>query len=736
MIISTVPILHKIKHQEPIFTIHRSPKYFATGGINGEMKLWNSAYKHVKTVKKHTGSIASIRFSTDGRYVASAGDDGRVYIFDSDAENVIHTVKHSSDVTNIEWSADFLFSVDLDGFLIVTRLSDFSTALRVNNHHGSITGLCVSPDYHYACTYSEGILVLYKDLVLVKTLEIEKGIIMESLNSRLSFAPNSKFISVGLQFNQKSPTVDIFDTSLTRAFSLIGHAAPTEITAFCPLAFRHAAPRGHSACYYIIALASQDLSISLWSTASPRPFLLVKNFTEAPVLDLCWDGTTLYASSYDGIVKKLVFAPGELGEVTAPGEEEEEFELPFSTKNIELQKSRAARRERPDLNEKIARVPLGDFVINDQKLEEIIEDSRNKKPAAGAPNNASAAKDSKTNERAGATENAANSKTANAKKDEETAGSVAGNDPNANRLTITDGTNIKPNAKRLTPVMLERDEKVPVVVKSTGRSVVLFDTSIPERLRLAKTEPFKQTIGDFLIELNAASTKLTVQRNMKPFYAITALINKVCFNEKFLVVFTAHVQAYDLATGCLLLPYILVRAAYVDLMGDRLLIVNCSGDFSVVSLGGGRTRSGRLPRTKGLQRVALHGRYYILAEYTDGTVCYNKEMGLWMALDPPFNSITTAGTDFYNDTDETLSQLESSFANYRMFADQPRMRAVAKQFVGAVKRMGRLDSATEYKLAAMLRALGDKELVHALAEEMNEEVFLQRFVEKLLGEYE
>lgn len=651
--------------------------------MNGEMKIWDKHYRHLRTVKRHRGSVSTIRYSPCGTAVASAGDDGRVYVLDAESDTLLHSVKHNSDVTNVEWTGEYLLSADLDGMLVVSRRSDWSEARRITVFLGPITGLCGSSDGRWVCVYSEGILVLYRELIEVRRIVVEKGVIMESLNSRLSFAPNNRFFSVGLQFNQKTPTVDIFGTELERLFSLIGHAAPCEITSFCPQVFRGDGPDGWKGKYCVLAVASQDLSISFWCTANAVPFLLIKNFTEAPVLDMCWDGNILYTSSYDGTVKKIEFSAGELGEPTADNGEYEEISLPASRKSIELADTLSTRQERLDLAEKIEPVKLAELSVPDSQ-QQTVRDTTDELP---------------------------------------------------NRIDVTKIETEQP--KRITPVVLTgRSSAAPVTFKSAIRGVVLFDTKIPDKLRMAPSEPFKHRIGDFLIEVSADSSRLVVSRYDLPFFTISGNIAKVCFNETYLAVYTEHLQIYYIETGCLVLPFISTRISFLDLLGRRLLLVDTYGGFSLLDLKSKRGLSGHLYKTKGLCRVELHGKYCILAEYSDEIVFYDRRLGQWIQLNPKFDSIlTTALNPSAGGQDETLEQLECRFRAFVLVSDRYNIVVVAKRLIGLIKRIGSLDQKTEYLIENILGEIKEKDIQRKLVEEMNTEGFLQQTVDRVCDKY-
>ena len=686
MKVQTIPITHRIKHLQPIFTIDKGicqgEELFVSGGVNGEMKIWDSNYNHLKTIKKHAGSVTSVKFSLDGKLLASSGDDGKVFIFNTLDYEVLKTIKHSSDATHVEWSPDFLFSSDLDGQIIITRISDLSEFKKMNHHDEGILGIALSTDYKLFCSYSESKVVLYEDLNIKSERKIEKGVILENLNSKISFSPNNKFISLGLQFNKKRPTVDILDLNLESVFSLVGHAAPSEITCFCPFSFKKIQK------YYILAVASQDLSLSFWNTMNPKPFLLLKNFTESPVLDMFWDGLVLFVSSYDGIVKKITFEEKEFGIKIESDEIDQEFELPFNEKNIEMQKNYEKRMEKLDFNEKIELVKLTGFTVDGIKLEDYIKNVSNENSANTIQNNVKATVDSVDTSQAS-----------------------------------------KP--KRITPVMIDKPKSAPVYSKKENSTVVLYDINQPEKLKMSKMKPFKSVINDFTIKLDEDGG-VQIYRATRPFYGINGPCNKVCYNEEYLAIYTTHVQIYELSTGCLVLPFVFVRLSYLDLLDAKVLVVDVYGDFTVFDLEKNKSVKGKLAKTKDLTKIQLSKTHFLIAEYNNTEIVfYHKKMGIWLSINPGFNSITTNGVDFLKDNDDTMAELELSFVHFSLIGDNKNTVSVIKQFVSLIKRMKKLDEYAEYKIENMLSKINNMKTLDLILEELNREIFLQRFVFKM-----
>ena len=93
--------------------------------------------------------------------------------------------------------------------------------------------------------------------------------------------------------------------------SLVGHVTPIEVASFSPFAYRHGKDRREFQdqsnesvidSNYLVAVGSQDGSISLWSNTKDRPVAVLDGIFEHTVLDIAWtaDGMGIVAVSYDG----------------------------------------------------------------------------------------------------------------------------------------------------------------------------------------------------------------------------------------------------------------------------------------------------------------------------------------------------------------------------------------------------------------------------------------------------
>ncbi|TBU19459.1 hypothetical protein CWI42_020180 [Ordospora colligata] len=353
MRIVEMAIRHGTKRAKPIFSMDVHGAMIATCSLEGEVNVWDDKCRLSKTIKKHTGAVLCIRFNNDGKLLASGGDDRMVFVYTSDGDVVYSASEHESDVSNVMWTDRFLISAGYDGWVVLHDLKTFCVVKKMHSHEGQIKGIYIDKNHKYMCTQGEDGIVLYKDYEVVKKMDASKEMILESFFSRMGCSPDGRFFASGLSFNTKCNSVEVFDCELKSECSLIGHAAPCEAVAFNPNVYVA------SKRYYVMAVSSQDLSLSLWTSLSVKPFVLIKNLTKLPVLDMCWDkkGTKLYVCSYNGEVMKIEFDEGELGGV-GEGFDEEDEGIMFSVESKEMlsKTSLSVEDKHPENNKKVKKI--------------------------------------------------------------------------------------------------------------------------------------------------------------------------------------------------------------------------------------------------------------------------------------------------------------------------------------------------------------------------------------------
>ncbi|PIA58970.1 hypothetical protein AQUCO_00400080v1 [Aquilegia coerulea] len=364
-----------IKHEgSQIFSIDIQPGglRFATGGGDHKVRIWNmlcvgkesegdqSAERVLATLSDHFGSVNCVRWAKHGRYLASGSDDQMIHIHErkpgtgtsefgsgepADVENwkVAMTFRgHTADVVDINFAPDdtLLASGSLDNTVHIWNLSNGTCTTVLRGHSSLVKGVAWDPIGSFIATQSDDKTVIIwrtKDWSLCHRTD---GHWAKSLGStffrRLGWSPCGHFITTTHGFQKPRHSAPVLERGEWAAtFDFLGHNAPIIVVKFNHSMFRRSISNGQDAKalpvgwsngtskiaakdtqpYNVIAIGSQDRTITVWTTASPRPLFVAKHFFSQSVVDLSWspDGYALFACSLDGTVATFHFEVKELG---------------------------------------------------------------------------------------------------------------------------------------------------------------------------------------------------------------------------------------------------------------------------------------------------------------------------------------------------------------------------------------------------------------------------------------
>ncbi|CAL4958672.1 unnamed protein product [Urochloa decumbens] len=364
-----------IRHEGlQIFSIDIQPGSlrFATGGGDQKVRIWSmksvdkdntnddSSQRLLATMRDHFGSVNCVRWAKHGRYLASGSDDQVILIHERkagsgtsefgsgeppDVENwkVIMTLRgHTADVVDLSWSPDdsTLASGSLDNTVHIWNMTNGICTAVLRGHSSLVKGVTWDPIGSFIASQSDDKTVIIwrtSDWSLAHKTE---GHWSKSLGStffrRLAWSPCGHFITTTHGFQKprhSAPVLERGEWSAT--FDFLGHNAPVVVVKFNNSTFRKnfsnsqdtkAAPVGwangasktstkEQQPYNVIAIGSQDRTITVWTTASARPLFVAKHFFSQSVVDLSWspDGYSLFACSLDGSVASFHFEAKELG---------------------------------------------------------------------------------------------------------------------------------------------------------------------------------------------------------------------------------------------------------------------------------------------------------------------------------------------------------------------------------------------------------------------------------------
>uniref|UniRef100_A0A2P2KMA2 Protein HIRA n=2 Tax=Rhizophora mucronata TaxID=61149 RepID=A0A2P2KMA2_RHIMU len=364
-----------VKHQGmQIFSIDIQPGgiRFATGGGDHKVRIWNmksvsrdlenteSTNRLLATLRDHFGSVNCVRWAKHGRYVASGSDDQVILVHEwkrgsgttefgsgepPDVENwkVAMTLRgHTADVVDLNWSPDdsILASGSLDNTIHIWNMSNGICTAVLRGHSSLVKGVAWDPIGSFIASQSDD-----KTVIIWRTSDWSlahrtDGHWAKSLGStffrRLGWSPCGHFITTTHGFQKPRHSAPVLERGEWAAtFDFLGHNAPIIVVKFNHSMFRRNsanAQEGKAASvgwtngaskiggkesqpYNVIAIGSQDRTITVWTTASPRPLFVAKHFFTQSVVDLSWspDGYSLFACSLDGTVATFHFDVKELG---------------------------------------------------------------------------------------------------------------------------------------------------------------------------------------------------------------------------------------------------------------------------------------------------------------------------------------------------------------------------------------------------------------------------------------
>lgn len=370
-----------IRHEGlQIFSIDIQPGgvRFATGGGDHKVRIWDMKYvgrefgkddstqKLLATLRDHFGSVNCVRWAKHGRYIASGSDDQVILIHERkpgsgttefgsgeppDVENwkVVMTLRgHTADVVDLNWSPDdsILASGSLDNTVHIWNMSNGICTAVLRGHSSLVKGVTWDPIGSFIASQSDDKTVIIwrtSDWSLAHRTE---GHWSKSLGStffrRLGWSPCGHFITTTHGFQKPRHSAPVLERGEWAAtFDFLGHNAPIIVVKFNHSMFRrhpsniqdgkeasagwaNVAPKAgkDSQPYNVIAIGSQDRTITVWTTASPRPLFVAKHFFAQSVVDLSWspDGYSLFACSLDGTVATFHFEVKEIGQKLADDE--------------------------------------------------------------------------------------------------------------------------------------------------------------------------------------------------------------------------------------------------------------------------------------------------------------------------------------------------------------------------------------------------------------------------------
>lgn len=310
-------------------TVHPSGDFFATGGWDTYVKIWNfeplidpksTKVKLLALLHDHTSSVNCVRFSPDGKYLASAGDDSQVFLWQrvpsigkpntfGIPENELTPNKpvqtwtsrvlsaHSQDVTSVSWSADSqrIVSCSIDGVLIVWDVKSYSQIWKSKREIG-ISSVAWDPLNRFIVAQQMNLHLVVYDVQgnFIKEVQDCLEEYDQALALRIAWSPDGSFVGAANGSKDTNFISPFFQReSFNFAFALEGHVAPINCLS-CPPFLLKTGDQSYSSLF---ALVDKCGVLSIWLIGSEtKPLFIMDQISNLTSYDLAWskDGKWLF----------------------------------------------------------------------------------------------------------------------------------------------------------------------------------------------------------------------------------------------------------------------------------------------------------------------------------------------------------------------------------------------------------------------------------------------------------
>lgn len=678
MLITETDYFHGKKSRRfPIFSIDHKDGFTATGSINGELKIYHGSVSN--TYKKHISTILCVRFDSYTSFLATGSDDHSVCVYERSGNEfgfVSRMEKHKLDVSGVAWTRHHLVSVGYDGAIIVYEKGSFDVVKTVNAFN-TCRGLCNDPLNEYFLFQGDNKLKVFNNsFEEIQSLEgMFTLTIREAFFSRLSWSPDGKYVAVPLTDNNKANSVEILSRgTFDRAFSLIGHVAPCEVACFYPNMLMK-----NDKAYALLAVGSQDRSVSFWISEKEKPVLLVKNAFEQPILDMLWVGRTLYACSYDGYVKTFELSEEEIGR------DVDNFNIgnaslvniPFCDENVKIQENGIES-------------VLGDLGLEPEirKIEPKPSGIKRIKP------------------------------------------------------TLVGKFAPSSDSKRIAP-LVEQDKMVLDNHREAFVLFKATEDSPPDYDRVVIEEVASFEISSYLVKISSNKDIVVLRKDTVIYTLRYENILLFAGSKKFLAFVISKdgsdsLIVHRIETGDLHLPIIsFTGILFIDICASTLLILRRDSQVQLINLAKVKNIIDiKLPRSGKLMNLRLDKKYTALALFDSGLYFIHLKLGVWIKKKHCFNSMFLSAGPSLNPyelhtKDETLNEIEYCFKVREIVGDVHGMAKAAKKAASLALKMDEFDIMHFNKFYSMFDKLiknNQKRAVSKMLEEMNKNSVLHQFV--------
>ena len=340
--------------------IHPDGSRFATGGqgkeensSSGQVIIWSyknlfneeSQPKKLCLLDNHLACVNVVRWSQNtGKFLASAGDDQLIIIWKFGGQGLnkgetwlksANLTAHQGDILDLAWGPrnKYLASCSIDNSIIIWQPPEESSdALKIPqvtksvwtiykkliNHTAFVKGICWDPVGSYLASQSDDKSVIIwktsdwkQDHACLKPFKKSTNI---ASTLRLDWSPDGQWLVCANAVNNSAPTAQIIQRQTWETeLDFVGHRKPITIIKFNPNLYKASVDAKNVESYNVLALASSDKSVSVWTTGLRRPMVVLHDVCDETITDLSWFQSTLLVSSLDGSITAFSFDSEEIG---------------------------------------------------------------------------------------------------------------------------------------------------------------------------------------------------------------------------------------------------------------------------------------------------------------------------------------------------------------------------------------------------------------------------------------